>query len=284
VPAPVALGFDPEREEAELRAYLGTSFDRAKLEGYQELLEAEAAAIGEEETLYRTSQAYLYNLTAFAMTGTKLPYLRMLVARLPPGARVLDYGCGIGSDGLMLLEAGYRVEFADFDNPSTAYLRWRLAQRGLDAPIHDLDRHVPDGFDAAYAFDVIEHVPDPYRFLGEMERRAALVEVNFLEFDPNEQELHHELPIDDLLRHVADRDLRAYRVLHGTSHVVLYRPRPAGPLARLVHRAEVRARRARRRRPPPSSSPAGPRARRAGRLGRRWSARGDLRGSPAGPA
>ena len=27
------------------------------------------------------------------------------------------------------LEAGYGVEFADFDNPSTKYLRWRLAQR-----------------------------------------------------------------------------------------------------------------------------------------------------------
>ena len=77
---------------------------------------------------------------------------------MPPGSRLLDYGCGIGSDGLMLLEAGYRVEFADFDNPSTEYLRWRLEQRGFDAPVHDLDKDVPDGFDAAYAFDVIEHV------------------------------------------------------------------------------------------------------------------------------
>ena len=53
---------------------------------------------------------------------------------------MLDYGCGIGSDGLALIEAGYEVTFADFDNPSTRYLRWRLEQRGLDAPVHDLDR------------------------------------------------------------------------------------------------------------------------------------------------
>ena len=92
------------------------------------------------------------------MTGTKLPYLRELARHVPPGSRLLDYGCGIGSDGLLLLEAGYRVEFADFDNPSTEFLRWRLERRGLDAPVHDLDKEVPDGFDAAYAFDVIEHV------------------------------------------------------------------------------------------------------------------------------
>ena len=109
------------------------------------------------------------------MSETKLPYLRLITRHLPPGTSVLDYGCGIGSDGLILLEAGYRVEFADFDNPSAAYLRWRLDRRGLDAPVHDLDREVPGGFDLAYALDVIEHVDDPFAFCAELERRARLV-------------------------------------------------------------------------------------------------------------
>ena len=173
---------DPPREEAELRAYLGSAYDRSLLERYQQTLEDELVEIGDEQTLYRTSEAYLYNLTAFAMTGTKLPYLADLTRLVPPPARILDYGCGIGSDGLALLEAGYRVAFADFDNPSTRYLRWRLEQRGLEAPVHDLDRgEVPAGFDAAFAFDVIEHVDDPLGFLGELESRARLVAVNFLE-------------------------------------------------------------------------------------------------------
>src|SRR3712207_2337898 len=162
----------PICEEAELQAYLGDDYDRGRLERWEEILDEEVAEVGDEGRLYRTSQAYLYNLTVFAMSGTKLPYLQLLTSVVPPGSRVLDYGCGIGSDGLMLLEAGYRVEFADFDNPSTRYLRWRLQHRGLDAALHDLDREVPGGFDAAYAFDVIEHVPDAYAFIGEMERRA----------------------------------------------------------------------------------------------------------------
>jgi SAM-dependent methyltransferase len=222
------LSFDPAREEAELKAYLGDGYARADLERYEDLLEEEVASTGDEGELYRTSRSYLYNLTAFAMSGTKLPYLEILTRVVPPGSRVLDYGCGIGSDGLILLEAGYQVEFADFDNPSTEYLRWRLEQRSLDAPIHDLDRDVPGGFDAAYAFDVIEHVPDPYGFLQEMESRAGLVMVNLLEFGPHEQTLHYELPIKRLLARAAHRRLEFYGLLHRTSHLVAYGPEKVG--------------------------------------------------------
>ncbi len=246
MPGHVPLDFRPEREEADLRDYLGNAYDRGRLERYQELLDEEVATVGDEGELYRTSQAYLYNLTVFAMSGTKLPYLDALTSRVLPGSRLLDYGCGIGSDGLMLLEAGYRVEFADFANPSTAYLRWRLEQRSLEAPIHDLDGEVPGGFDAAYAFDVIEHVPDPYALLREMERRAALVEVNLLEFDENEQELHYELPIRDMLRYTARRRLELYRVLHGSSHLVLYGPEQVGTARRLQNLARLAAGRLRR--------------------------------------
>lgn len=240
--ADVALALDPVREEAELRSYLGDDFRLDRLQHYQDHLDAEFADIGHEDTFYLTSKAYLYNLTAFAMTGTKLPYLRELTACVPPGARLLDYGCGIGSDGLLLLEAGYRVEFADFDNPSVEYLRWRLQQRGLDAPIHDLKQGVPGGFDAAYAFDVIEHVPDAFAFLGEMEQRARLVVVNFLEPEPGDQDLHHELPIRELLDHVAAHRLRKYALMHRRSHLVLYEPEPASWPARQLHRVRMRPR------------------------------------------
>ena len=240
--ADVALALDPVREEAELRSYLGDDFRLERLQHYQDHLDAEFADIGHEDTFYLTSKAYLYNLTAFAMTGTKLPYLRELTACVPPGARLLDYGCGIGSDGLLLLEAGYRVEFADFDNPSVEYLRWRLQQRGRDAPLHDLKQGVPGGFDAAYAFDVIEHVPDAFAFLGEMEQRARLVVVNFLEPEPGDQDLHHELPIRELLDHVAAHRLRRYALLHRRSHLVLYEPEPASWPARQLHRVRMRPR------------------------------------------
>lgn len=218
------LRFDRDRELAELREYLGAGYDETHLQLWQQAVDDELARVGDEATLYRTSEMYLYNLTAFAMSATKLPYLEELVAHVPAGGRVLDYGCGIGSDGLMLLEAGYQVGFADFDNPSTRYLRWRLERRGLDAPIFDLDREAPPpGWAAAYSFDVIEHVEDPFAFLGELERLADLVVVNFLEPHPDEEpDVHHELPIEALLAHARGHRLRSYRVHHGRSHLVAY--------------------------------------------------------------
>jgi SAM-dependent methyltransferase len=237
---------------AELRAYLGDAYDQGRLERYDEGVEEEFAALGDEDRLYRTSQAYLYDLTAFAMSGTKLPYLALLERLVPRGSRILDYGCGIGADGLRLLEHGYDVTFADFDNPSTRFLRWRLEQRGVTAPIHDLDSGpVPDGFAAAYAFDVIEHVPDPVAFLSRMEAAADLVVVNLLESLPEEAEnpLHRDLPITELLDRAAAREPYTYERHHQRSHLVAYGRGAAPAPARLARRALVRVNR-RRARPP----------------------------------
>ena len=236
------LRFDRDRELEELREYLGASYDETHLRRWQQAVDDELAEVGDEATLCRTSEMYLYNLTVFAMSRTKEPYVRDLTELVAPGARVLDYGCGIGSDGLALLEAGYEVGFADFANPSVEYLRWRLAKRGFDAPIYDLDAFPPPaGWDAAYSFDVIEHVEDPFAFLQNLERISRLVVVNFLEPSPDEPEVHqHELPIAQLLDHAAGRRLRRYRRYHDRrSHLLLYRPPPAGPLDRLRSRAEL---------------------------------------------
>ncbi len=239
---------DPARERAELEAYLGSSFEIDRLQRYEEQLDREFEGVADEAAFYRGSEGYLYNLTAFAITETKLPYIHELQRLAEPGARILDYGCGIGSDGLLLLEAGYAVEFADFDNPSVEYLRWRLRRRGLEAPIHDLDRGVPGGFDLAYAFDVIEHVDDPYEFLAELESRARIVLVNLLEPEPGEDpEFHRELPIGAIGRRACAAGLRGYRIHHGRSHLVAYAPGKAGALGVLRGRLEVGAERLRRR-------------------------------------
>ncbi len=246
MPRTVLVG-DAPREERELREYLGHEFELSRLQQYERTLADEFAGCSDEARFYRISRGYLYNLTAFAMTETKLPYLNELVRLVPQGARLLDYGCGIGSDGLLLLEAGYRVEFADFSNPSTEYLRWRLRRRGFEAPVHDLDGEVPGGFDAAFAFDVIEHVDDPFAFLAEMERRARVVEVNLLEPGDDDPDIHRELPIAAILRHAAGLRLLRYRLVHGRSHLIVYGSEAGGATAQLAGRARLLAGRARNR-------------------------------------
>jgi GT2 family glycosyltransferase/SAM-dependent methyltransferase len=229
--APFLAGWAGAADLAELQAYLADDFDLALLTGHEHQVDAERERTVDEETFYRTSRMYLYDLTAFAMTGTKAPYLADLLAEVRPGASLLDYGCGIGADGLRLAAAGYQVSYADFANPSTEYLRWRLARRGMNADVFDLDANdIPSGFNAAYSFDVIEHVEDPFAFLAELEQRADVVAINFLEEDPHDTGLHRPLPIPALLDHAEASGLLRYRKYHDRSHFVIYRsPRAARP-------------------------------------------------------
>jgi hypothetical protein len=90
--------------------------------------------------------------------------------------------------------------------------------------VHDIERHVPGGFDAAFAFDVIEHVDDPFAFLAELEQRAALVLVNLLEPSPAETHLHRPLPIAEIVRYAERRKLVHRSLHHGRSHLIAYRP------------------------------------------------------------
>lgn len=222
---PLALNaWDGRRGVAELQTYLAENFDPQKLNDHRRLVDEEELAASDEASFYRSSEAYLYDLTAFNMWDTKVPYLEDLCRFVSHGCRILDYGCGIGSDGLRLIERGYRVEFADFSNPSTAFLQWRLRERGLVASVHDVDQDIPHGFDAAFAFDVIEHVDDPFHFLDQLESRATTIAVNFLEPDPADTHLHKPLPINRLLDHCEARGLLRYRKYHGRSHLVIYRP------------------------------------------------------------
>jgi glycosyltransferase involved in cell wall biosynthesis len=220
----------------ELREYLGASYDPELLTHHQRAVDDEEHAAPDETTFYRTSTAYLYDLSVFATSATKEPYRAAIRRVVPRGARLLDYGCGIGSDGLRFMHEGYCVEFADFDNPSAAYLRWRLQRRSVEAAVHDLERSVPDGYDLAYSFDVIEHIEDPYGFLGELERRAAFVAVNLLEPDPADTHLHRPLPIRDLLNRAARLGVLHYRRYHGRSHLVIYRTGRASPAGKVASR------------------------------------------------
>ena len=87
---------------------------------------------------------------------------------------------------------------------------------------------------------MIEHVDDPFAFLAELEQRARLVAVNLLEAEEDDQPIHHPLPIPELRARAArGRIVHDGRYHDRRSHLLLYRPPPAGALDRLRSRAEV---------------------------------------------
>jgi glycosyltransferase involved in cell wall biosynthesis len=222
--------WEGDRDLEELKEYLGDSFDVERLRGHMHEVMHELEVVGDEATFYRKSEAYLYDLTVFAMSATKVPYREVLRKLVPRGGRLLDWGCGIGSDGLRLIEDGYDVSFADFDNPSTKYLRWRLAQRGHDATVYDLDAdNIPGGFDAAYCFDVLEHVEDPIATLEALESRAQLIFVNLVSSEEDDHHPHHALPIAKVLTRASHSGLLHYRRYYGGRvHLIAYRGSSGG--------------------------------------------------------
>ena len=117
--------------------------------------------------LYRESEAYLYNLTAFAMSRHEAAVPAGDPEGRPPPRRAAHRRRLRDRVGRADAHRGRatRSTFADFDNPSTRYLRHRLESRGVrNGRSFDLDLGpLPKGHALAYAFDVLEHVPGPAR-------------------------------------------------------------------------------------------------------------------------
>jgi 2-polyprenyl-3-methyl-5-hydroxy-6-metoxy-1,4-benzoquinol methylase len=104
--------------------------------------------------------------------GRRAVILAALRQHLRPGSRVLDFGCGAG--GLTAeLARQYEVVGVDFSAPAVAVAKGR----GLDVRLVGAGDGLPTGFDAACAFDVIEHVEDD---VDELRRLASAVRPNGL--------------------------------------------------------------------------------------------------------
>lgn len=84
----------------------------------------------------------------------------------------LDFGSGIGTGALCLLQAGMKVDCADIATELLKFVEFRISQRGQSVGIINLNEGMPQGeerYDLITCFDVFEHVLDPYAKLLELE-------------------------------------------------------------------------------------------------------------------
>ncbi len=91
------------------------------------------------------------------------------------GKRVLEIGCGIGTDTMNFARAGARVTAVELSNRSLEVARKRAEVYGLanitfmQANVEELTAALAPGFyDLVYAFGVIHHTPRPEVALREM--------------------------------------------------------------------------------------------------------------------
>lgn len=116
------------------------------------------------EDFYRNNQHYVYNSVIHYESGDRddtSKIIKDLIQKYKPKT-VIDFGCGVGTDGLLFLEHGVKVIFIDFKSMSTKFLKWRLNKRGYkNFKIIDVDKlkNLPDA-DMLWTYDVLEHIPD----------------------------------------------------------------------------------------------------------------------------
>ncbi len=94
------------------------------------------------------------------------------------GKRVLEIGCGIGTDTIRFARAGARVTAVDLSDASLDVARERAKVFGLEdritfyqADVERLSEAVPvEQYDLVYSFGVIHHTPHPQEAVREIRR------------------------------------------------------------------------------------------------------------------
>jgi ubiquinone/menaquinone biosynthesis C-methylase UbiE len=94
------------------------------------------------------------------------------------GKRVLEVGCGIGTDTINFAKAGALVTAVDLSNESLKLAQQRAKVFGLEdsvtfyqANAEDLGASVPvNSYDLVYSFGVIHHTPNPSGAIAQIKR------------------------------------------------------------------------------------------------------------------
>jgi 2-polyprenyl-3-methyl-5-hydroxy-6-metoxy-1,4-benzoquinol methylase len=94
------------------------------------------------------------------------------------GKKVLEIGCGIGTDTINFARAGAQVTAVDLTEQSLQVARQRAKVFGLEdrirfiqADAETLSESVPvEPYDLVYSFGVIHHTPDPNRVFDEIRK------------------------------------------------------------------------------------------------------------------
>ena len=122
---------------------------------------------------YEQTDAFLYELAVWNWNKIKRKMRRRtgLMLQGPDKAclEVLALGDGLGFDCVALARAGHRVTYFEVPGYTQQFASNLFDRCGLDIQVLTETEAIPRGaFDAVVCLDVLEHVPDPPAFVGEI--------------------------------------------------------------------------------------------------------------------
>ncbi len=144
------------------------------------LLETQRAFDGVASDYYRSNAL---NQTLRVMRQRMLAAIEAHVA---PGGRIIDLGCGPGTDEETLARVGYAVTAIDWSPAMVDETRRRIARSGLEdrvrvrhLGIHELDQLSPESFDAACSnfgpLNCVTDLPGAARLIADRVRSGGVL-------------------------------------------------------------------------------------------------------------
>jgi SAM-dependent methyltransferase len=152
--------------EAEVRARIAR--------GIVGTAEAFNAFEGAPEQFYEESTAYLYELTAYEDDPLRAA-LAERIGHALPGASLLEFGCGIGTQAILFTEAGLEVTACDVNRHNRAFLNYRAQRHPWGARLRVVSpaESLAGGthYTVVSCQHVLEHVDTPLAYLRRFHAR-----------------------------------------------------------------------------------------------------------------
>ncbi|MGB2869706.1 MAG: methyltransferase domain-containing protein [Bacteroidota bacterium] len=101
---------------------------------------------------------------------TRLHILKEMIRS--PGPRLLDIGCAAGLFLQLANSNGFQVEGLELNKQYVDYIRANRPIRVHQKPLEEM-KFLESSFDVVTMWDVLEHVPDPRKTVGEVHRIVA---------------------------------------------------------------------------------------------------------------
>ena len=118
----------------------------------------------DEKAFYKRTDNYLYDLYKWHFTNRRQFDLELVTGlkNFKNIKTVLDFGCGIGQNAIMLAREGFNVTLADLDSKTLDFAEFRFRQHNIPHKVWKtdvMDRPPKKTYDAILCFDVLEHLP-----------------------------------------------------------------------------------------------------------------------------
>lgn len=117
----------------------------------------------EVENFYKTTDAYLYNLSVESVQPTRIEWrdeILLYLTQYDNKKTMLDFGGGIGTEALYYRHASYDVAYHDLPGLTSDFARYRFNIYANDT-IKSITRESATTYDVVISLEVLEHLNDP---------------------------------------------------------------------------------------------------------------------------